>query len=75
MAAESEGFVIELATRKVIWAGVTLHPEAVWMQSIGRNLTDTISGFLVGKHFLILDQNRCSMQALADCCSRPEFGQ
>jgi transposase InsO family protein len=50
-------FVMELATRKVICAGITPHPDAAWMQQIGRNLTDAVSGFLVGKRFLIMDRD------------------
>jgi transposase InsO family protein len=50
-------FVMELATRKVICAGITPHPDAAWMQQIGRNLTDAISGFLNGKRFLIMDRD------------------
>jgi transposase InsO family protein len=50
-------FVMELATRKVICAGITPHPDAAWMQQIGRNLTDAISGFLLGKRFLIMDRD------------------
>ncbi len=50
-------FVMELATRKGICAGITPHPDAAWMQQMGRNLTDAVSGFLVGKHFLIMDRD------------------
>jgi putative transposase len=50
-------FVMELATRKVICAGIAPHPDAAWMQQIGRNLTDAVSGFLVGKRFLIMDRD------------------
>ncbi len=57
-------FVMELATRKVICAGITPHPDATWMQQIGRNLADVFSGFLVGKRFLIMDR---------DVLFRPEF--
>lgn len=39
-------FVMELATRKVVCAGITPHPGGEWMLQIGRNLTDAISGFL-----------------------------
>jgi len=50
-------FVMELATRKVICAGITPHPDATWMQQIGRNLADVFSGFLVRKRFLIMDRD------------------
>jgi transposase InsO family protein len=50
-------FVMELATRKVVCAGITPYPDAAWMQQIGRNLTDAISGFLLGKRLLIMDRD------------------
>ena len=50
-------FVMELATRKVICAGITPHPDAAWIQQIGRNLTDAFTGFLKGKRFLIMDRD------------------
>ena len=50
-------FVMELATRRVVCAGVTPYPEAAWMLQIGRNLTDPFNGFLRGKRFLIMDRD------------------
>lgn len=50
-------FVMELATRKVICAGITPHPDGAWMLQLGRNLTDSVSGFLLGKRFLIMDRD------------------
>ncbi len=49
-------FVIELATRKVICAGVTPHPDKNWMQQAGRNLTDAVSGFLKDKQYVLMDR-------------------
>ncbi len=46
-------FVIELATRRVEVAGITAEPHGQWMEQIGRNLTDGIDGFLLGKRYLI----------------------
>jgi transposase InsO family protein len=59
-------FVMDLATRKVVCAGITPHPDTMWIQQIGRNLTDVFSGFLVGKRFLIMDR---------DALFHPEFRQ
>ncbi len=39
-------FVMELATRKVRFAGCTPNPHDPWMVQIARNLTDTEDGFL-----------------------------
>ncbi len=50
-------FVIELQTRKVEIAGITANPHGRWMQQIGRNLTDAVDGFLMGKRYLILDRD------------------
>ena len=50
-------FVMELATRKVICAGITPHPDGAWMLQVGRNLTDAIAGFLRGKRLLVIDRD------------------
>jgi len=50
-------FVMDLATRKVVCAGITPCPDAAWMLQIGRDLTDAFSGFLLGKRFLIMDRD------------------
>ena len=50
-------FVMELATRRVTCAGITAHPDGAWMQQVGRNLTDAVSGFLSGKKYLIMDRD------------------
>lgn len=57
-------FVMNLVTRKVTCAGITPHPDAVWMMQIGRNLTDAFTGFLSEKRFLIMDR---------DALFHPEF--
>ena len=50
-------FVIELATRRIRIAGVTIHPNADWMMQVGRNLLDVVDGPLVGKKYLLLDRD------------------
>jgi|KBSMisStandDraft_5_1062788.scaffolds.fasta_scaffold259937_1 hypothetical protein len=50
-------FVIELANRIVHIAGITAHPNETWMMQVRRNLTDRISGCLLGKSHLILDRD------------------
>jgi putative transposase len=39
-------FVMELATRKVVCAGITPYPDAAWILQIGRDLTNAFTGFL-----------------------------
>lgn len=50
-------FVIELSTRRVHLAGIVHEPGGRWMMQVGRNLTDVIDGFLLGKRFLIVDRD------------------
>ena len=50
--------VIELSSRKVRIAGITPGPHSAFMMQVGRNLTDPVDGFLLGKRFLILDRDR-----------------
>jgi transposase InsO family protein len=50
-------FVIELATRRVHIAGITSDPDSAWVVQCGRQLTDAVDGFLVGKRFLLHDRD------------------
>ena len=50
--------VIELSSRKVHIAGITPGPDSAFMMQVGRNLTDPVDGFLLGKRFLILDRDK-----------------
>jgi putative transposase len=50
-------FVIELATRRVCIAGITVQPDACWMMQVSRNLLDVVDGPLVDKQYLILDRD------------------
>ena len=50
-------FVMELATRRVHFAGCTTAAPEVWMSQIARNLTDADDGFLKGKRYLIMDRD------------------
>ena len=45
-------FVVELATRRVRIAGLTVQPDAGWMMQMGRNLVDVFDGPLLGKQYL-----------------------
>ena len=48
---------MELATRRVCFAGLTVHPDEEWMLQIARNLTDAEAGFLRGKKYLLMDRD------------------
>jgi len=50
--------VIELSSRKIDVAGITPGPDSAFMMQVGRNLTDPLDGFLLGKRFLILDRDQ-----------------
>jgi putative transposase len=44
-------FVIDLAARRVVGAGITPYPDATGILQIARDLTDAFSGFFLGKAF------------------------
>jgi transposase InsO family protein len=50
-------FVMELATRRVHFAGVTPNPDEAWMKQIARNLTAESEGFLLGKRYVLMDRD------------------
>ena len=50
-------FVIELSTRKVIYAPIKLQPDGPYMKQVARILVDSEDGFLQGKRYLIHDRD------------------
>ena len=50
-------FVISLADRAVHIVGIATRPDAAWMLQAARNLTDSESGAMRGKGYLILDRD------------------
>jgi putative transposase len=50
-------FVMELATRRVQFAGCTCNPDGPWMKQIAKNLTACDDGFLNGKKYLLMDRD------------------
>jgi transposase InsO family protein len=50
-------FVIDLKTRRVQVAGITMHPTDAFMAQIARNLTDAVDGFLTEHRILICDRD------------------
>jgi putative transposase len=55
-------FVMSLADRVVSIAGITTRPDESWMLQIARNVTDSQSGAVHAKRYLIIDR--------AQTCSR-----
>lgn len=49
---------MEMATRRVHFAGCTVNPDEDWMMQIARNLTDAEDGFLKGKRYLLMDRDK-----------------
>jgi hypothetical protein len=50
-------FAMNLATRKVHFAGCTPHPTDAWMRQTARQLTDACDGFLRGTRYLLMDRD------------------
>ena len=50
-------FVMEVATRRVHFAGCSTSPGELWMKQIARNLTDAFDGFLNGKRYVVMDRD------------------
>jgi len=50
-------FIMSLADRFVAIAGITTRPDEGWMLQVGRNLTDSASGALRSKRYLIIDRD------------------
>jgi transposase InsO family protein len=50
-------FVMELKTRRVHFAGCTVHPNEPWMKQAARELTNFEDGFLNGKRYLLMDRD------------------
>jgi putative transposase len=50
-------FVMSLADRVVTIAGITTRPDESWMLQVARNVTDSPSGALHAKRYLIIDRD------------------
>ena len=59
-------FVMEVATRRVHFAGCTPNPNEAWMKQVARNLTDAEDGFLNGKRYLLMDRDEKFSRAFRD---------
>jgi transposase InsO family protein len=70
-------FVMELATRRVLFAGCTTNADESWMYQAARNLSDAENGFLRGKKYLLMDRDakfseafRVTLQQVGTECER-----
>ena len=50
-------FVMRVAPRRVQFVGCTVNPTTPWMKQIGRNLTDSVDGFLLDVRYLLMDRD------------------
>jgi transposase InsO family protein len=50
-------FFMEIATRRVHFAGLTTNPDEGWLLQVARNVTDADDGFLRGKRYLLMDRD------------------
>ena len=50
-------FAMELNTRKVHFAGCSVHPNEAWMKQTARELTNHFDGFLLTSKYLIMDRD------------------
>ncbi len=50
-------FFMEIATRRVHFAGLTTNPDEGWLLQVARNMTDAEGGFLRGKQYLLTDRD------------------
>jgi len=50
-------FFMDLATRRVHFAGRTVHPDEEWLLQVARNRTDAEVGFLREKRYLLMDRD------------------
>jgi len=61
--------VMELATRRVHFAGATANPDERCMKQIARNLTAADEGFLIGKRYVLMDRDSKFSAAFRDMLS------
>ncbi len=50
-------FVMEVATRRVHFAGCTPNPHESWMKQIARNLTDAVDSFVNSMRYVLIDRD------------------
>jgi transposase InsO family protein len=63
-------FFIELSTRRVEIGGIAATVNGLWMDQIGRNVTDSMDGILNGKRYLIHDRDPLFTDAFRKAIAR-----
>jgi transposase InsO family protein len=66
-------FFVSLASREVKIAGVTTHPDDLWMMQIARNLTASQETFLRCMRFLIMDRDTNYTEGFRGLLARKGF--
>jgi len=64
-------FVMEIATRRVYFAGCTPNPDDLWMMQMAHNLTDATDGFLLRKEYLLMDRDSKFSEGFRSISSNP----
>ena len=59
-------FFIHLDTRRVSIAGITEHPDSVWMEQVGRDVTWEGWGFLQDRRYLLHDRDTKFSESFRD---------
>lgn len=68
-------FVINVADRLVHIAGITTNPTEAWMLQVGRNMTDSIDGALLGKRVVSKNSDELRVRLRRSSTPRPsEYG-
>jgi putative transposase len=57
-------FVMELLTRRVSIAGLTVDPNEQWMKQVFRGQLDAFDGFLLGKRYILMDRDPLYSEAV-----------
>jgi transposase InsO family protein len=65
-------FIMEVATRRVHFAGCTPNPDGLWMKQIARNLTDPFDGFINGIRYLLMDRDAKFSEAFREVLKNAE---
>ena len=63
-------FVMELKTRRVIFAGCTTNPNEAWMKTVALELTNHEDGFLKDKKYLIMARDATFSVSFRACLRR-----
>jgi len=75
-------FCIHLESRRVSLAGITRHPDELWMQQMARNATDEGWGYLDQRRYVLHDRDTkfcpsfrtiLAVGGIKAACAQPQF--